>query len=150
MTKKKDTGQSNKPKSGTMQPKPNIPESAPKPTVTTVIEKVEEAVTAPVVEPVMPPPETNKEPITVITIPDAEVFPIVAVKQPEFDIQGVENAIRSGAGRMHINQVMMTLLTGHNAILVTDDIVGVNCICHIEVAGYRIPADPGDFFKYPK
>ena len=68
-------------------------------------------------------------------------------KKPDFDIEEVTSQIRSGAGLMHIKSAMYAYLQGRGNIVV-DRMEGIIHVCHVEVDGWRIPADKDDFFKY--
>jgi hypothetical protein len=70
------------------------------------------------------------------------------IDHPAIDVAEIEKIFRSGTGRMYLISVMRTYLGDRNPELVIDGKSGVNTVCHIEYQGLRIPADPGDFFKY--
>jgi len=87
-------------------------------------------------------------PITTPTLTEV-VIPIPEeIGIPDFDIVEIEKAARSGAGIMHLKCIVCNQLKGRDAVLVMDKKEGVHTTCHIEVQGFRIPADPNEFFRY--
>ena len=140
--KGKDSGKSNKGRT---------PDLTPKQAMAKATEQNSPA--APVVSPVV----ANAQPIkTTYSVPPAihadktkeKASPAVPNKSKhDFDIDAVVNQVRSGAGLMHIRSAMYDHLQGRGA-LIEDGMSGVCHICHIEVDGFRIPADKNDFFKY--